>query len=673
VQVAILSHNAHGCDALGNQVAEKLAFFLDRGADIRVFLESQQRLHPAVRPYCQILAGPELAEDCWEFLSSADLAIVEYGQYYRLLEWLPLLAGGKARLLFDYHGVTPTVFCEGPNREALERGIRHRGLVWCCDAALVHSRFTLQELCGQTAFPSERISDLDYPVDTSRFCPGRPRRHLSAQLGLRDVSLVLFVGRLALNKRLPVLIEALDHLRDRKPPVHVAVVGDMSDVYGVEADRCRQRARELGLTDRVHFLGQVREDELADAYRSANLFVMPSRHEGFCIPVIEAMACGLPVVAARAGALPETVGDAGLTFTVDDPDDLACQVQRVLDCENSGRPLAEQMRRQGLRRAAGHERSLWRDRFGQIAEELLDRPPRQRRDQLKVQPRTPTRAIVVGAESVLVPVRIMNAGTHAVLSEGPGRVQLRSLVVDEGGQRCDLPALDTPVPELLMPGEETSAMIRVPVPARVGSYQVGFFSVASPLCAIDCPHQPDAPARDRPPEPQVPASAFQLLVEPAKDAAEDRYSASSLRMVHRALAEAECKQELPTDYLDVTHGLLAKFKRWLKGKLLGNFKHAYVDVLSRQQSAFNRQILRALQEVAECCTLIEQSRTARHVGGVPHQAEQLVAVTAGDAVELESLLHDVVDQLTETRQRFAALEARLIRLEEGSRMRAGEW
>jgi glycosyltransferase involved in cell wall biosynthesis len=645
VRVAILAHNAQGGDALGNQVAEKLAFFLDRGADIRVLLESEQRLHAAVRSQCRILSGAKLRKDCWEFLSSADLILVEYGQYYRLLEWLPLLAGGKPRLLFDYHGVTPPEFWDGPNREALEKGTRRRGLVWCCDAALVHSRFTGEELRGQTAFPSERVSVLDYPVDTRRFRPGNPRRHLSAPLGLRDISLLLFVGRLAPNKRVGVLIEALDRLRARKPPIHLAIIGDCTDVYGIEALRCRGLADELRLADRVHFLGRVGDELLLDAYRSADLFVMPSRHEGFCIPVIEAMACGLPVIAARAAALPETVGDAGLTFTPDDPDDLARQVQQVLECGNGNGGLADEMRRRGLRRAATHDGSLWRERFGQMVEDLLHRPPREKRDLFEVRPRTSRRTVAVGSESLLVPVRVINQGTHAALTEGPGSVQLRSWVADEQGQRCRLPPFDTPLPELLAPGQEVAAMIRVPVPARVGVYKVSFFAVPS------SPPLRSAPTEDRPALCSE-KSAFQLIVEPAPAGVENRYFASSLQAIHRALAEAERRQQLPTHYLDVTGGLLAKFKRWIKGKLLGNFKQAYVDVVSRQQSAFNRQTLAALQELAECCMWFDQALGERDTGETSQKAD------------LASLVRHLSDDLAEARRRLVALETRLNHLEE---------
>src|SRR4051794_26326240 len=103
MRVALLSYNAQAGDAVGNQVAEKLAFFVERGADVRVFVETDRLLHPVVRPHSQVLA-PEPRGDGWRFLTSADLVVVEYSQHYRLLGLLPLLAGGRARILFDYHG-----------------------------------------------------------------------------------------------------------------------------------------------------------------------------------------------------------------------------------------------------------------------------------------------------------------------------------------------------------------------------------------------------------------------------------------------------------------------------------------------------------------------------------------------------------------------------------------
>src|SRR2546421_7476832 len=130
MRVAFLSHNAHAGDATGRQLAEKVAFFLDRGADLRVYLESVQRLHPGLKPYARRVTVGRVPAADHQFLTSADLIVVEFGQFYGLLELLPLLAGGKPRILIDYHGVTPPDL-GGPNlRDALRRAERSRGLVW---------------------------------------------------------------------------------------------------------------------------------------------------------------------------------------------------------------------------------------------------------------------------------------------------------------------------------------------------------------------------------------------------------------------------------------------------------------------------------------------------------------------------------------------------------------
>src|SRR5262249_25971025 len=160
----------------------------------------------------------------------ADLLVAEYGQAYPVLQWLTLLAGGKPRILFVYYGITPPSLWGTHNRETLDRALAQRGLVWCADAVLTPSRFAQRELLGPPGFPADRARSLPLPVDTEWFCPGVPKQPLR---GLGDARILLFVGRLAPSKRVPILVEALDRLRDLTPPVHLVVVGDTGDLYGL--------------------------------------------------------------------------------------------------------------------------------------------------------------------------------------------------------------------------------------------------------------------------------------------------------------------------------------------------------------------------------------------------------------------------------------------------------
>jgi glycosyltransferase involved in cell wall biosynthesis len=330
MQLALLSCSASNGDAVGNQIAEKVSFFLDRGAEVRVFLGSDGGLPFALRPYTRKLDAGIVDDRTFKYLSTADLIFVEYSQWFEILNWLPLLAGGKGRIVFDYHGVTPPHLWGRHNREAIEKGARQRGLVWSGDTAIIHSRFAQRELLFSTGYPQAWTRQLGYPVDLTYFSPGIPQIDWRERLGLGSARLLLFVGRLAPNKRVPILIEALAGLKDDAPPIHALVVGDTVDTYAAEAELCRHQAETLGVNDRVHLVGRLNNDELLDAYHSANLFVMPSVHEGFCIPIIEAMACGVPVLAARAAALPETLASAGLTFHADDVGDFVRQIRRVL-------------------------------------------------------------------------------------------------------------------------------------------------------------------------------------------------------------------------------------------------------------------------------------------------------------------------------------------------------
>jgi len=84
------------------------------------------------------------------------------------------------------------------------------------------------------------------------------------------------------------------------------------------------------MDERTMLLGYVNESELPGIYAKATLFVLPSHDEGFGIPALEAMACGVPVIVSDGGALPETVGDAGMMFRIDKKNDLARALRECL-------------------------------------------------------------------------------------------------------------------------------------------------------------------------------------------------------------------------------------------------------------------------------------------------------------------------------------------------------
>jgi glycosyltransferase involved in cell wall biosynthesis len=138
---------------------------------------------------------------------------------------------------------------------------------------------------------------------------------------------VLFVGTLEARKNIGVLLDAYTALAerdDRMPPLVLAGRATPDAAVWLE------RLSRAPLAGRVRHLGYVPDAEREAIYAGARLLVMPSRYEGFGIPVLEAMSAGVPVVAANRGALPEVLGDAGTLVDPDDAEALAAAMHRVL-------------------------------------------------------------------------------------------------------------------------------------------------------------------------------------------------------------------------------------------------------------------------------------------------------------------------------------------------------
>lgn len=153
---------------------------------------------------------------------------------------------------------------------------------------------------------------------------------------------VLFVGGITPLKNFGNLLRAYRGIRDEVPH-HLVAAGFKRWKYSEDL----ALIGKLGLEDRVRFLGFVPDEDLPALYNRAEAFAMPSLYEGFGMPVLEAMACGCPVVTTNTGCSPEVAGDAALLVDPHDPGDIAAGIRRVLTDPS----LREELVERGFRRA----------------------------------------------------------------------------------------------------------------------------------------------------------------------------------------------------------------------------------------------------------------------------------------------------------------------------------
>jgi glycosyltransferase involved in cell wall biosynthesis len=189
----------------------------------------------------------------------------------------------------------------------------------------------IAEQAIQLGVHPRRVRVIRSGVDTERF---RPRDGSSARQRLDlspEAKVVLFVGNLEPRKQVDVLLRALARIREHAPDAVLLVVGS-GESAGAHDQTARlvRLARELGITDVVRFLGRLPDQRLLDAYAAAEVFALPSSSEAQGIVALEAMACGLPVVASGVGGLLGTVDEGETGFLVP-PGDVQALAQRILD------------------------------------------------------------------------------------------------------------------------------------------------------------------------------------------------------------------------------------------------------------------------------------------------------------------------------------------------------
>ena len=206
---------------------------------------------------------------------------------------------------------------------------------------IADSDATRRDLIEHTHTAPDKITVI-YPGYDPSFAPVRDTARLAAVRSRYQLpeAYVLYVGTLQPRKNLARLLEAFAVLVQQGRKVHLAIAGKKGWLY----QGLFTQAEQLGL-QHVHFTGYVPQEDLPALISAAQLFVLPSLYEGFGLPVLEAMACGTPVICSNTSSLPEVAGDAAALVNPLDTAELAQALCRVLDNAD----LRQDMVQRGLR------------------------------------------------------------------------------------------------------------------------------------------------------------------------------------------------------------------------------------------------------------------------------------------------------------------------------------
>lgn len=254
----------------------------------------------------------------------------------------------SARTVFTCHDLIPLIFRD--RRKSLfpwlsDLSYRQAvgGLIRSA-AILANSDCTRRDLISHLDVPADKIHVVPLGIDPNFKPPASEEEKVRARAAfqLPDGKLLLHVGHTGFYKNIEGAIQCLRILVQQGKPVWLIRSGAYLQ------PRQQRLAWRLGISDRIVELGALSRDKLKDLYHAADLLLQPSWYEGMGLPPLEAMASGVPVVVSNRGALPETVGDAGLIVDPEKPENLADAVQKLLHDPS----LQAELRARGLTRAS---------------------------------------------------------------------------------------------------------------------------------------------------------------------------------------------------------------------------------------------------------------------------------------------------------------------------------
>jgi glycosyltransferase involved in cell wall biosynthesis len=308
---------AHRGDAVGDNARTLCAYFRSRGLDADIYaLTIDRSLEGDVRPWSHAEAR------------DGDVTILHFALASPLSDAFRTVPG--TRVLY-YHNVTPARFFApfdpGIARLSILGRRELRTLAASVDVAYGVSEYNRREL-EEMGFQATDV--LPLVVDTARLTDAPARPALERLLG-DGLANILYVGRLAPNKKIEDHIRLAEVFKRYVDSQYRFIFVGKDDAVPAYGRAIRQMVAEFEmLPERFWFTGAVPDAELAAYYRHAHAYVSLSEHEGFCAPLVEAMAMDVPILAYAAAAVPETLDGAGIAFAPKDLELAAELLGRVI-------------------------------------------------------------------------------------------------------------------------------------------------------------------------------------------------------------------------------------------------------------------------------------------------------------------------------------------------------
>jgi glycosyltransferase involved in cell wall biosynthesis len=205
------------------------------------------------------------------------------------------------------------------------------GLAKRANHIIVISKSTREDLIKYLKIPEEKISLIYLGVDSDIFFPVKRKKNEKFTIG--------FLGGLSKRKNAKILLAVAELLKEEN------IIFKIGGKIGAFDEL--KKMKENKKLDNVTFAGFIPDKELNKFYNSLDLFIAPTIYDGFCMPGLEAMSCGCPIITSNAGALPEVAGDAGITINPLDAKEIA---ENILKIKNNPF-LAEKMKMKSIKHA----------------------------------------------------------------------------------------------------------------------------------------------------------------------------------------------------------------------------------------------------------------------------------------------------------------------------------